>query len=257
MFDIYDESDEIVSSKVLTLLDQQPELVLAQDHLGNTLLHEVVSTPYARLVDEVLRRGADVNATNNKGQTPLHAWAEDWHNSALVGELLIKHGALLDVKDSVGRTPLAILAKGNGEGKADAVTLLREYGAMLDLNTALWLGECHFVSTQVKQQPEIFRLGHGPLLPFPKDIVADAVVADSAEMINLLLDHGADVNAVAYGTYSPLEIAMRDSGKWHLVELLLQRGASSNNNTLHLEFISFAKQVGVDDAHIEQWRQWA
>jgi ankyrin repeat protein len=75
----------------------------------------------------VVRQGADVNAKNDAGATPLHvAVAND---RLLVAKRLIALGAEVNATDGIGRTPLAIAA---AEGFDDIAALLRPFGARLD-----------------------------------------------------------------------------------------------------------------------------
>jgi len=59
-------------------------------------------------VRRLLDQGADVNARDELGQTPLHHAACSGHKD--VAELLIRRGAVVTARDSVGRTPLYISA---------------------------------------------------------------------------------------------------------------------------------------------------
>ena len=69
----------------------------------------------------LLEHGADVNAANSTGDTPVHAAV--W-SPALI-RLLAAHGAKLDVKNKQGRTPLqaALAAR---QSNPEAVALLRQ-----------------------------------------------------------------------------------------------------------------------------------
>ncbi|MDE0393253.1 MAG: ankyrin repeat domain-containing protein [Gammaproteobacteria bacterium] len=53
----------------------------------------------------LLNWGADVNARNDHGVTPLHLVAECPHNQDIL-PLLFDHGAYLEARDEQGRTPL-------------------------------------------------------------------------------------------------------------------------------------------------------
>ncbi|ETO61963.1 hypothetical protein F444_20090 [Phytophthora nicotianae P1976] len=52
----------------------------------------------------LLRRGADVNIRDSKGDTPLHVHAENWNASFVNG--LVEHGADVNALDKENRTPL-------------------------------------------------------------------------------------------------------------------------------------------------------
>jgi ankyrin repeat protein len=92
---------------VMALLAKDPALISARDVDGSTPLHCATWKGHERLVQVLLKHGADVNATNNNdhwGTTPLHAAAHG--NQRAIAELLIAHGADIDVKNLNGRTPL-------------------------------------------------------------------------------------------------------------------------------------------------------
>jgi ankyrin repeat protein len=63
--------------------------------------------------------GADLNARDEDGQTPLHFAARDSENSAVI-EALIAAGADIKARDSVGRLPFD-LAKENQDIKGTNV----------------------------------------------------------------------------------------------------------------------------------------
>ena len=76
--------------------------------------------------------GADVNASNQNGDTALHGAAA--HGYAKVIQLLADSGAKLDVKNKRGKTPLAIVkvnleASPGREELKTAEILLRRLGA--------------------------------------------------------------------------------------------------------------------------------
>ena len=87
----------------------------ARDDTHSTPLHIASSKRSAETVDLLIQNGADVNAQNVNGSTPLHVAASS--HLALEGtivRLLLRRGANVDAKDSEGRTPLDIaLLEGN------------------------------------------------------------------------------------------------------------------------------------------------
>lgn len=76
----------------------------------------------AKTVSTLIKAGADVNAEDNFGQRPLHLACR----SIECCELLLAHGATLDVKTSKGITPLHLAVS---YGQHEIVRLLINRGA--------------------------------------------------------------------------------------------------------------------------------
>ena len=87
------------------------DLVTARDAAGSTLLHHAAALKALDTMTVLLDAGADVNAKNRRGSTPLH-WAID--DEAKV-QLLLSRGANVNVRQVEGRSPLYQAASlGNG-----------------------------------------------------------------------------------------------------------------------------------------------
>jgi ankyrin repeat protein len=70
--------------------------VNARDNKGNTPLHEIF---LAEVEKELLKLGADVNARNNDGETPIFTNVDND-----VVQLFIEHGADLTIRNKNGET---------------------------------------------------------------------------------------------------------------------------------------------------------
>jgi len=90
----------------------------------NEELFKAVKEGNAAKVKKLLRRGANVNARNKLGNTPLHSAASSGH--ADIVELLIERGVDVNVKGRNNKTPLHSAAFC---GHVDVVKLLLRKGA--------------------------------------------------------------------------------------------------------------------------------
>ena len=102
------------------LLAEAGANVNARDNDGNTPLHETFLTD---VEEELLKLGADVNARNNEGETPIFTTVD---NDAI--PLYIAHGADLTVRNNEGQTVIEA-AKGKGPARENALQTAIQSGA--------------------------------------------------------------------------------------------------------------------------------
>jgi len=118
----------------------------------NTPLMWAVRFQNESAVQQILTAGADVNVSNESGQTPLHYACMTSSNMAVL-RCLLRAGADANLRDNEGTTPLAIACRA---GRAGMVRVLQEYGGnpqvqdMCGLNAAS-LAAC-FGHMEVLQQ---------------------------------------------------------------------------------------------------------
>jgi ankyrin repeat protein len=189
-------------------------------------------------VDLLLKAGADVNAKNALGYTPL-MWSVTEPAKAT---LLIEHGADVNAKSRTGRTALIIAAMQNGSDSV--VQMLLAKGAdPLAVDTAqqsfLLAASKGFNPRQVRLAVQKGadvnskdRLGMTALM--------NAAQAGDVDSVKFLLSKGADVNAtsnsrafdvkngpIAFGNVTALMFASFN-GPPEIVRLLLRAGAKVN-----------------------------
>jgi len=107
--------------EVLKLLLDSGIDVNVRNENRDTPLHLAANMEWVEGARLLLDAGADVNAIDGLGMAPLH-WS---HNVALC-QLLIEHGADLEITDQYGRTALARAMEG---GRTELAELLRKHGA--------------------------------------------------------------------------------------------------------------------------------
>ena len=96
------------------------------DWKGRTNLHYAsLNNDYVEAL-ALLTSGVDPNAQDNDGFTPLHFAAQE--GSIEVAQVLLDHGALVDLPNKFRNTPLWT-AVFNSRGTGKMIDLLREHGA--------------------------------------------------------------------------------------------------------------------------------
>ena len=85
------------------LLDRGAEIE-AKDSGGRTPLHIATGCGHEAIIGLVLDRGADIEAKDSYERTPLHMFL--WYGQEAAIRLLLNRGADIEAKDSNGRTPL-------------------------------------------------------------------------------------------------------------------------------------------------------
>ncbi|POM77485.1 Serine/threonine protein kinase, partial [Phytophthora palmivora] len=90
------------------------------DVAGRTALHHAATGGHVNVID-ILLYDADVNCCDKRGWTPLHCAAASGRLEAL--KMLIEHGAMLDVETISGKTPLVLAIE---RGQSDVAAFLME-----------------------------------------------------------------------------------------------------------------------------------
>ena len=210
-------------------------------------LELAISGDRVGLAEMLIARGADAGQLASHGRTLLCL-----ASSEEMTELLVRSGIDLSQRDHNGQSPLDHAIE---EGRLDVARALIRHGAEGGFFEHVALGECDRVRAMLDRQPELIRAYRRP----PSDAPASPPTEDSLElpwgslggtvlhyaaksgslnMVRLLLDRGADVNAATEpGKWTPLHDAtyytiyrdLRYGEK--IIRLLVEAGADLHART--------------------------
>jgi ankyrin repeat protein len=191
------------------LLDASPELLHAGDLRSNQPIHWAVMTRQIDLINELLQRGADINARRCDGARPIHLNNGDYHFRGWDR-----------VPKDTAPTPRAVYEH------------LRARGAYCDICTAAWFGDLNRVRELCDENQSLANR--------PSDNVTyyacsgtplrNAAAGGHIEIVRLLLERGADPNLPEEGI-APRGHALHSAvvrGHLEIVKLLLAHGAHPN-----------------------------
>lgn len=191
---------------VKQLLDQDPSLINARDVRSNQPIHWAVMTRQPAMIDELLVRGADIDAKRADGAAAVQLINGDYHFRGWMHDFPVK--------------PLQVLAH------------LKEKGAFIDICTAAWTGDYNRVSELLHLDPSLanrvadytsYYIGSGAPLK-------NAAARGHIEIVKLLLQYGADPNLREEGI-APRGQALYaavSNGHFEIAKLLLEQGAYPN-----------------------------
>jgi ankyrin repeat protein len=195
--------------KVRRLLDASPELLHTGDGRSNQPIHWAVMTRQLEMIDELLARGANINARRLDGARPIQLTNGDYN-----------FRGWRDVKEGVTASHEDVLAH------------LLARGASCDICTAASIGDLERVRALLDQDPALanrvseyvtYYIGSGSPL-------RNAAARGHIEVVKLLLTHGADANLREEGI-APRGHALFSAvynGHHAIAKLLLEHGAFSN-----------------------------
>lgn len=102
---------------VETILDENPNRIRKRDAHGFLMIHLLDYTNFDPMLSLLMQRGANINATTPEGYTLLHVLIDPEFLPAA-----LKAGANLEAQDVSGRTPLLVwLTEDEGEDMVEAL----------------------------------------------------------------------------------------------------------------------------------------
>ena len=185
-----------------------------RDNLGETALHHASRRGSLDIVRLLVAEGADKDARSNHSSTPIHTATFAGHTKIV--EFLVGYGADLNVQDRRGNTPLHWAAL---FGQTEILKLLLEHGAKPDVYNEDVFIPLHYAAWS------------------------------SGAVAQILLDHGASLNAPATSGHTPLYFAIQNKNLSCIRVLVLHNGsldeggAISNGDLLELAITSREREI--------------
>ncbi|CAB0042008.1 unnamed protein product [Trichogramma brassicae] len=263
---INDEDDNNLAEMLFKIIEvNQPIQVDARDKLGNTPLHIALDYGCRKVASSLLRRGANPNATNAEGLTPLHVICkrdvidDDFDECHDLLEKFfeindeLNQQVQVDAKDNLGQTPLQLAVTNFKPAFIDvlldrAIEWLLTESIKLSGNDPATLVN-FLINTDYKDEPELDELGkprlhrttpvHHAMKKYKRQIVPDLFRIYDEFDVNYTDDDG----------YTHFHIAC-ESGCFDVVNKFLELGQDPNclvpetgDSPLHLALANHRKDV--------------
>ena len=214
------------------LLDASPGLLHIGDEQSSQPIHWAVMTRQLDVVDELLARGADINARRYEGARPIHLYNGDY-----------RYRGWRDVPPERMTRPAEVLSH------------LIARGACVDICTAAHMGNLDRVKELVGKDPSLANrvTDYNSYYPGSGSPLRNAAMGGHLEIVKFLLESGADPNLNEEGI-APHGAALHaaSAGRhYEVAKLLLEHGANPNGEVeSSADCLSFA-MMNSDQPMIE------
>jgi ankyrin repeat protein len=195
---------------------------------------------YREEIKYFLRKGADINTQNSEGATPLYITVSC--GKLGITETLLEFDPIINLANKDGFTPLHVAAD---KGNLKIVKVLLNKALKAKANSSFFPLFKSFLCLPSTHQPTQEKFN----IDIPRNdgytALHLAVQKGCIEIVNFLLEKGANINVITNNGFTLLHCAALETyhNKVELIELLLERGlninASDNKGHTPLHFAAF------------------
>jgi ankyrin repeat protein len=217
-----------VAREAVQLLLKHGAKVNLQNHMGRTPLHRASQRGHLNIIPLILDHGADVDAPDGDGSTPLHlaiseippelgtvpfiseaSKLEAKLDAVASAQLLLRHGANINLQDHMGRTALH---KASHRGDVDMIELVLNYNVDVDARDHDGSTPLHLAAFNGHLEMVQLLLKHGASVTLRNENGQTALHRASEcgqpDVIPNLLDHNAEVDAPDNNGSTSLHLAI-------------------------------------------------
>lgn len=151
---------------------------------GRTALHEATQSRSKDVIEFLVQRGADIDALDDEGNTPLTLACNDDFE---IAKLLVQHGAAIDVPNQHGHTPLDSLSSVEASALRKLSSSVRNFARDLKREADKWFRTRSKMTIErsVELSPGLQKALHGSL-----DMLASHPIAEDEPHRQLVLAIG-------------------------------------------------------------------
>jgi ankyrin repeat protein len=224
----------------------------------NPLYYSVLCGFYDLVKLLAIKHPRDINAICGRYGYPLFTAISE--NNVEVAELLLEHGARVDVQGTTGETMLLKVLKQRQSNLVSKVKLLLKHGADVNvrddtLTSSLHLaesrGELEVAEMLIKHKADVNSENNKGMTPL--HILLERWTSNEDDFLNhvrLLFQHGAEVNIRDKNNDTPLHATMRRAW-FKFAQILLEHGADAtaenNDGKTPLHILSERRTNNEDD----------
>ncbi|MFD6211566.1 MULTISPECIES: ankyrin repeat domain-containing protein [unclassified Peribacillus] len=214
------------------VLDNERELKIQEKEAGkgmNEQLIQAVERKETETISRLIEQGVDINTQDSNGRTAT--MIATYNNDVKSAKILIEAGADVNIQDDMKHNPFLYAG---AEGYVDILNLTIEAGADPSITnryggTALIPASEHGYVDVIKELVTNTDIDVNHVNDLGWTALLEAIILNDGDgkqqqTVQLLIDHGADVNIPDNNNASPLQHA-REKGFKEIEQILLTAGA--------------------------------